>query len=67
MKKSMNRKEFLSLMGAGGACQANNRRFYSDGHGATFSETGAVTGGPAPRALKMYNTSLTANSLRVYS
>ena len=47
--------------------QPNSHRFYCDGHGATFSETGAVTGGPAPRALKTYNTSLTANSLRVYS
>lgn len=47
--------------------QPNSHRFYCDGHGATFSESGAVTGGPAPRALKTYNTSLTANSLRVYS
>lgn len=47
--------------------QGSNHRFYCDGHGATFSESGAVTGGPAPRALQMYNTSLTANSLRVYS
>lgn len=47
--------------------QGSNQRFYCDGHGATFSESGAVTGGPAPRALKTYNTSLTANSLRVYS
>lgn len=47
--------------------QAGSHRFYCDGHGATFSETGAVTGGPAPRALKTYNTSLTGNSLRVYS
>ena len=47
--------------------QGNNHRFYCDGHGATFSETGAVTGGPAPRALTTYNTSLTGNMLRVYS
>ena len=47
--------------------QASSHRFYCDGHGATFSESGTVTGGPAPRALKTYNTSLTANSLRVYS
>ena len=47
--------------------QAGNHRFYCDGHGATFTEAGIVTGGPAPRALKSYNTSLTANSLRIYS
>ncbi|MDQ6812403.1 MAG: Rieske 2Fe-2S domain-containing protein [Bacteroidota bacterium] len=47
--------------------QASNHRFYCDGHGATFSEGGTVTGGPAPRPLTTYNTSLTANSLRVYS
>jgi cytochrome b6-f complex iron-sulfur subunit len=47
--------------------QASNHRFFCDGHSATFSEAGAVTGGPAPRDLKSYNTSLTGNSLRVYS
>ncbi len=47
--------------------QGNNQRFYCSGHGATFNEAGAVLGGPAPRALKTYNTSLTANSPRVYS
>ena len=47
--------------------QAANQRFYCPSHGATFSETGAVTGGPAPTPLKQYNTSLTNNTLRVYS
>lgn len=47
--------------------QGGNQRFYCNGHGATFSESGAVTGGPAPRGLQTYNTSLTANSLRIYS
>ena len=47
--------------------QASNHRFYCDGHGATFTEAGVVTGGPAPRTLKTYNTSLTANSLHVYA
>lgn len=47
--------------------QGSSHRFYCDGHGATFSESGTVTGGPAPRALKTYNTSLTGNMLRVYS
>jgi cytochrome b6-f complex iron-sulfur subunit len=44
-----------------------NQRFYCTSHGATFSNTGVVTGGPAPSALKQYNTSLTGNVLRVYS
>ena len=47
--------------------QASYSRFYCDRHGATFAETGAVTGGPAPRALTQYNTSLTGTVLRVYS
>ena len=47
--------------------QGSRSRFYCDGHGATFSESGTVTGGPAPRALKQYNTALNGNSLRVYS
>lgn len=47
--------------------QGSNHRFYCDGHGATFNESGTVTGGPAPRALKVYNTSLTGSMLRVYA
>jgi cytochrome b6-f complex iron-sulfur subunit len=47
--------------------QAANQRFYCPGHGATYSVTGAVTGGPAPSALKEYNTALTGNMLRIYS
>ena len=47
--------------------QSNNSRFYCDRHGATFSETGTVTGGPAPRALTQYKTSIESNMLRVYS
>lgn len=47
--------------------QPASHRFYCDGHGATFSESGAVLGGPAPASLKTYNTSLTGNMLRVYS
>lgn len=42
-------------------------RFYCANHGATFSNTGAVTNGPANRALTVYNTTLTGTSLRVYS
>lgn len=47
--------------------QASNQLFYCANHGAEFSETGAVLRGPASRALKTYNTSLTGNSLRVYA
>ena len=47
--------------------QGNYSRFYCDRHGATFSESGSVTGGPAARALQRYNTSLSGNMLRVYS
>jgi cytochrome b6-f complex iron-sulfur subunit len=36
-------------------------------HGSTFALSGAVTGGPAPSALKSYKTSLSGTSLRVYS
>lgn len=47
--------------------QAANNRFFCPNHGATFSTTGAVTNGPANRALKSYNTSLSGNNLRVFS
>ena len=47
--------------------QGSSSRFYCDRHGATFSESGTVTGGPAPRALKQYNTTLNGTMLRVYS
>ncbi len=36
-------------------------------HNSTFALDGSVTGGPAPSALRKYNTSLTGTSLRVYS
>jgi cytochrome b6-f complex iron-sulfur subunit len=49
------------------AYQAGNQRFYCNNHGATFNEKGAVTNGPANRALSVYNTTLTGTSLRVYS
>ena len=44
-----------------------NQRFYCASHGSTFSNTGAVTVGPATTALKQYNTSLSGNILSVYS
>ncbi len=49
------------------AYEASQHLFYCDGHGATYSETGAVTGGPAPRNLTTYKTQLSGNMLRVYS
>ena len=47
--------------------QGTSSRFYCANHGATFSNAGAVTNGPASRALTVYNTTLTGTSLRVYS
>ncbi len=47
--------------------QSNYARFYCDRHGATFSESGTVTGGPASRALIQYHTTISGNMLRVYS
>jgi len=47
--------------------QAVNSRFYCPNHGATFSEGGTVTNGPASRVLTVYNTQLTGTSLKVYS
>jgi len=47
--------------------QSGSKRFYCPNHGATFSESGSVTGGPATRALTQYNTQLTGNSLRIFS
>lgn len=47
--------------------QGNNNRFYCPNHGATFSTGGAVTNGPANKALTSYNTQLTGTTLRVFS
>lgn len=47
--------------------QAGSSRFYCNNHGATFTEKGVVTGGPTNRSLVAYNTSLSGNSLRIYS
>ena len=47
--------------------QSANQRFYCNNHGATFSQTGAVTGGPASNSLTTYTTVLTGTSLRVHS
>jgi len=49
---------------------ANNRFNCSNtgsGHGSQYALNGAVTAGPAPKALKLYNTTLTGTKLRVYA
>jgi cytochrome b6-f complex iron-sulfur subunit len=47
--------------------QGANNRFYCPNHGATFSVTGTVTGGPANKPLTQYNTQVNGTTLRVYS
>lgn len=47
--------------------QPSNSRFYCPNHGASFSENGSVTNGPASRSLTVYNTQLTGTTLKVYS
>ena len=47
--------------------QPSSQRLYCNNHGATFNEKGAVTNGPANRALTVYNTQVSGTSLRVYS
>lgn len=47
--------------------QGSVNRFYCANHGATFSETGNVSNGPASRPLTTYHTQLSGTSLRIYS
>ncbi|MET4080292.1 cytochrome b6-f complex iron-sulfur subunit [Pedobacter sp. UYP30] len=47
--------------------EASDHVFYCPSHGSTFSETGAVTNGPAGRSLSVYHTQQTGSSLRIYS
>ncbi|MBK0378676.1 QcrA and Rieske domain-containing protein [Mucilaginibacter segetis] len=47
--------------------ESNNQQFFCNNHGATFTEKGIQTGGPYSQPLKVYNTTLTNTSLRVYS
>lgn len=46
---------------------STGNKFVCPNHGAQFSSTGAVTQGPASSNLKMYNTALSGNTLRIYS
>ena len=48
--------------------QADKTRIYCENHGSVFAFDGSVTTGPAPTALKKYNTTFTAatNKLRVF-
>lgn len=47
--------------------QAANKRFQCPNHGATFSESGSVTNGPAKNALHQFSTTLSGATLRVFS
>jgi cytochrome b6-f complex iron-sulfur subunit len=47
--------------------QGPQNRFYCPNHGATFSTAGAVTNGPATKALVSYNTQVSGTTLRIYS
>jgi cytochrome b6-f complex iron-sulfur subunit len=47
--------------------QGSTGHFYCNNHGSAFSEGGAVLNSPANRNLTVYKTTLTGNSLRIYS
>ncbi|MEO9146324.1 MAG: Rieske 2Fe-2S domain-containing protein [Ginsengibacter sp.] len=42
-------------------------QFYCNNHGSAFSDNGVVLNSPASRNLKVFKTTLTGTSLRVYS
>ena len=46
---------------------ASSNQFVCPLHGATFNSTGGVVTGPASTAVQKYNTSLSGNSLHVFS
>ncbi|HZW70077.1 MAG TPA: Rieske (2Fe-2S) protein, partial [Hanamia sp.] len=47
--------------------EGQQRIFFCNNHGSAFSENGTVLNPPASRNLQVYKTTLTGNSLRVYS
>lgn len=47
--------------------QGADNRFFCPNHNSTFSNTGAVTNGPAAAPLMKYNTTLSGTNLRVFS
>jgi len=47
--------------------KVSQNEFYCPNHGALFASTGKVLQGPASRSLSQYKTTLTGNSLRVFS
>jgi len=47
--------------------QSGSGEFHCPNHGSNFSETGSVINGPASSPLQKFNTTLTGNSLRVFS
>ena len=47
--------------------EPSNNRFHCPNHGSNFTTDGAVINGPASRPIRRYNTTLTGNSLRVFS
>lgn len=44
---------------------AQGTRFVCNAHGSVFTTAGAVTAGPAPRALKQYSVAVTGTTLTV--
>jgi cytochrome b6-f complex iron-sulfur subunit len=47
--------------------QSSTNLFFCDGHGSTFTNSGAVSNGPATQPLKQYKTALAGNNLRIYA
>ncbi len=45
--------------------QSANNRFYCPNHGATYSNSGSVTQGPATASLKQYTVTVTGNMVNV--
>ncbi len=57
--------EACSHEGATIVYQAGNDRFFCPRHGATYSDTGTVTQGPAQSSLKQYTVTVNGTSVRI--